>query len=796
MKIFKKSKEQVEENKSEDLKIENQENKRETTSEKKGVVSLQFSEEMSEKRIHSIITVAGVSIALFLITLMMHTIVSKVVYPNFSMANEINEVQFLWGTSDNDLKREDAVWKQATDENKIQKIGKGQDYVCIKVDIPAQSNQQYYTYYTNYAPSKVLVDGKKIYDNGYDKENVVGNRCNKVELATSAVSRTMEIYIYSPIGFQFRLVKSTNGTELLSNASGLGIAFTFGILMLAIIFVIMTIAISIKDKNIIKVLLLSLTLFMGALYLMLYQLSLGSTLISESVFFSLQLILTIYFATSVLVCSLCSINYKFKLWQNIFIIGVFVISLGLLLIENRTVLLIAAVIFSMAICVLIGLFIIEVANLIENKTPYMSLVGIAFVYISLVNIYNLISLTAGSNGLSRTVVVTGIAIYEIAMYIVLFKQSVNHTILIKERANQQLESAVSIQRMATILSDVADALTDKQFASYTCQIFTDVIKRNELAASNVVTDDETNEKIVIPSCAAVRREDGTFEEVFNQGGIEGCDYEKIMSMYDGTEKSKVKFAQTYMDLIFVRIDQVQIIFHIENYKDGLSETFQSTAMMIHHIMEIAFSNYNLKSRIKTVQEDAIISLAEMVEFRGKQNKVHLYSVSAVTKVICKALGLSEEETRIISMAAIAHDIGKIAIPNDILNGDKPLTDKEYEIMKKHVVYGYNILSKNSGDFMEAAAVIAYQHHENYDGTGYLGLSGENIHLYARIVKVADVFDALMEKRTYKKAWPPQKVREYILEKSGIEFDPAIVKVFDKVFDEAVEASKTAREKYK
>ena len=253
MKIFKKSKEQVEENKSEDLKIENQENKRETTSEKKGVVSLQFSEEMSEKRIHSIITVAGVSIALFLITLMMHTIVSKVVYPNFSMANEINEVQFLWGTSDNDLKREDAVWKQATDENKIQKIGKGQDYVCIKVDIPAQSNQEYYTYYTNYAPSKVLVDGKKIYDNGYDKENVVGNRCNKVELATSAVSRTMEIYIYSPIGFQFRLVKSTNGTGLLSNASGLGIAFTFGILMLAIIFVIMTIAISIKDKNIIKV---------------------------------------------------------------------------------------------------------------------------------------------------------------------------------------------------------------------------------------------------------------------------------------------------------------------------------------------------------------------------------------------------------------------------------------------------------------------------------------------------------------------------------------------------------------
>lgn len=198
MNIFKKSKEQVEENKSEDLKIENQENKRETTSEKKGVVSLQFSEEMSDKRIHAIITVAGVAIALFLITLMMHTIVSKVVYPNFSMANEINEVQFLWGTSNNDLDREDAVWKQATDENKIQKIGKGQDYVCIKVDIPAQSNQEYYTYYTNYAPSKVLVDGKKIYDNGYDKENVVGNRCNKVELATSAVFKNNgNLYLFS-----------------------------------------------------------------------------------------------------------------------------------------------------------------------------------------------------------------------------------------------------------------------------------------------------------------------------------------------------------------------------------------------------------------------------------------------------------------------------------------------------------------------------------------------------------------------------------------------------------------------
>lgn len=110
-------------------------------------------------------------------------------------------------------------------------------------------------------------------------------------------------------------------------------------------------------------------------------------------------------------------------------------------------------------------------------------------------------------------------------------------------------------------------------------------------------------------------------------------------------------------------------------------------------------------------------------------------------MLCEELGIEEKEREIISIASMMHDIGKLAIPEAIIDKEGKLTEEEFEQIKKHIYYGYNILSKSSGEFMEAAAIIAKEHHERFDGTGYMGIKGKNIHLYARIVMVADVFDA-------------------------------------------------------
>ena len=177
------------------------------------------------------------------------------------------------------------------------------------------------------------------------------------------------------------------------------------------------------------------------------------------------------------------------------------------------------------------------------------------------------------------------------------------------------------------------------------------------------------------------------------------------------------------------------------------------------------------------QESVFIKLAEIAESKSEGTQDHLYRVAEYTHLLCKELGVDEKQAELVTIASLVHDIGKLAIPERIISKQGRLTDSEYEIVKEHIAYGYNMLSQAPGDFMKAAAVIAQQHHERYDGTGYLGLKGEQIHLYARIVAVADVFDALTTDRSYKCAWSFEEASKYMLEQSGLQFDPRIMDCF-------------------
>ena len=205
---------------------------------------------------------------------------------------------------------------------------------------------------------------------------------------------------------------------------------------------------------------------------------------------------------------------------------------------------------------------------------------------------------------------------------------------------------------------------------------------------------------------------------------------------------------------------------------------------------IAFDNILLNQEITDTQAELILRLGDVVESRSNEAGNHVRRMAQICHLLAQESGLPEDETAVLMHAAPMHDIGKIATPDAVLLKPGRLTEEEWEIMKQHPTVGLQILDGSSRPILKAAAVIAHQHHEKYDGTGYpQGLRGQDIHPYARIVAVADVFDALSHKRCYKDAWPPEKVTEHMREVAGHHLDPYYVELLIKNMDKALDINR-------
>ncbi|NVE01577.1 HD domain-containing phosphohydrolase [Massilia sp. BJB1822] len=201
---------------------------------------------------------------------------------------------------------------------------------------------------------------------------------------------------------------------------------------------------------------------------------------------------------------------------------------------------------------------------------------------------------------------------------------------------------------------------------------------------------------------------------------------------------------------------------------------------------IAFDNILLNQEITDTQAELILRLGDVVESRSNEAGNHVRRMAEICQMLGQAGGLPDDETAVLTHAAPMHDIGKIATPDAVLLKPGKLDAAEWEIMKQHPAVGLSILDGSQRPILKAAAVIAHQHHEKYDGSGYpQGLKGENIHLYARIVAVADVFDALMHKRCYKDAWPVEQVIGHLREVAGHHLDPKYVELLIQNIDRAL-----------
>lgn len=237
-------------------------------------------------------------------------------------------------------------------------------------------------------------------------------------------------------------------------------------------------------------------------------------------------------------------------------------------------------------------------------------------------------------------------------------------------------------------------------------------------------------------------------------------------------------------------------------KDFIRKPFDRTevALRVRNIMEsrflhkaLKYQNQELEERVNErtqqlyeAQSKVIECLGKAAEYRDNETGMHVVRMSQSCSIVARELGLSDEECDLLLRASPMHDIGKIAIPDEVLLKPGILDSGEWETMKTHSAVGAEILSGYDSELMRVASEIARTHHERWDGHGYPeGLRGDEIPLYTRIVSVCDVFDALTSERPYKKAWSVKEAMDYLYAHSGTQFDPVIVETFGRVLDRVV-----------
>ncbi len=195
--------------------------------------------------------------------------------------------------------------------------------------------------------------------------------------------------------------------------------------------------------------------------------------------------------------------------------------------------------------------------------------------------------------------------------------------------------------------------------------------------------------------------------------------------------------------------------------------------------KIKHEETRLTNEIETVQQDILGVLMEVVESLSDETGDHIKRVAEISHFLAyHDPSLNEEDAELVHLAAPMHDIGKLFIPETILYKPGKLSEEEFEIIKTHTIKAHKFFRFSKRKIIKAAEIIATQHHEKWDGSGYpQGLKGEEIHPFARIVAIADVLDALTHKRSYKDAWSFEETVTYIKEHAGSQFDPRYVDIF-------------------
>lgn len=242
------------------------------------------------------------------------------------------------------------------------------------------------------------------------------------------------------------------------------------------------------------------------------------------------------------------------------------------------------------------------------------------------------------------------------------------------------------------------------------------------------------------------------------------------------------------------VDYVSKPFHAEELLSRVKshlELYHSRQVLEKNHLSLKIKAKEEKERLLTEleegQKEIIYILAELIESSSPETGEHIKRVAHISKLLAQYHpAVRDEDVETIFHASPMHDIGKIAIPHEILTKPSALTEDEWKVMRTHTTQGHKFLKNSQRKILKSADIIALQHHEKWDGSGYpKGLEGNDIHIFGRIVAIADVFDALAHKRCYKEAWNIDDTVAYMREHSGTHFDPKLIEILMEHLDEFV-----------
>lgn len=344
-------------------------------------------------------------------------------------------------------------------------------------------------------------------------------------------------------------------------------------------------------------------------------------------------------------------------------------------------------------------------------------------------------------------------------------------ILSIEQSRQGLEKIIKASR------DIFSTHSLESFIEGVMQQLTSLlgtVDQAMYATSLVASNPQDNQKKLVVFSGR-----GEFERSEGKAIEEVLDEEQLQACQQALSEKTIVYRENYLFAYCCSECNHNSMLFISGIPKHLTDTQRHLIEIFSQNVQLAYENVQLQSEIEATQQELVFRLSEALEQRSTETGNHVKRVSHICYELAMGYGLSKREAELIRLAAPLHDVGKVGIPDAILNKPGPLTDEEWAIMQQHAEKGHLILKDSNRDIVNTGAIIALSHHERWDGSGYpKGLKGDDIPIAGRIVALADVFDALRHKRCYKEPWSLDDVVKEINAQQGKQFDPKLIEVFN------------------
>jgi len=339
-------------------------------------------------------------------------------------------------------------------------------------------------------------------------------------------------------------------------------------------------------------------------------------------------------------------------------------------------------------------------------------------------------------------------------------------------------SRQGLEKIITASADLFSAHSMEQFIDGVLQQLTSILGCNDnallvtssLVAGNVHENQDPDQLVVFAGL-------GEFENKEGQSVSSVLDPILMDAFHQALHSRSIVYRDNYLVAYCTSKFTHGSLLYVSGLPNLVNENQKRLIELFSQNVQIAYENVQLQHEIEDTQREIVYRLSEAVEQRSIETGNHVKRVAFICYDLAKAYGLPDTEAEKLMFASPLHDVGKVGIPDGILNKPMKLQEHEWEVMKTHSSIGYEILKNSKRAIIQAGAIIARDHHEKWDGSGYpAGKSAEDIHIYGRIAALADVYDALRHRRCYKSPWTQEATMAHIISESGKQFEPTLVEI--------------------